>query len=120
MARAGLFEEGGAEEGWDDALSLGASLPEDMLGVFLLIARAAKAAAPCPSDAEVARVYGTHSVGRAKRLLGYMEARDIIVPRVDLRGRRSLALPQLGWSTGPEDPAEAVPTPTERAPLTLF
>jgi hypothetical protein len=120
MARAGLFEEGGEEEGWGEALALGASLPEDMLGVFLLIARAAKASASCPSDAEVARVYGTHSVGRAKRLLGYMEARDIIVPRVDLRGRRSLALPQLGWSTGPEEPAEAVPAATERAPLTLF
>jgi len=127
MARAGLFDEDGGDgeadgddRSWREALALGASLPEDMLGVFLLIARAAKAGAPCPPDAEVARVYGTHSVGRAKRLLGYMEARDIIVPRVDLRGRRSLALPQLGWSTGPEEPAEALPTPTERAPLTLF
>jgi hypothetical protein len=127
MARAGLFEEDGGEEeaeggdrSWREALALGASLPEDMLGVFLLIARAAKAGAPCPPDAEVARVYGTHSVGRARRLLGYMEARDIIVPRVDLRGRRSLALPQLGWSTAPEEPAEAAPAPAERAPLTLL
>jgi hypothetical protein len=91
-----------------------------MLGVFLLIARAAKAGAPCPNDAEVARVYGTHSIGRAKRLLGYMEARDIIVPRVDLRGRRSLALPQLGWSTAPEEPAHAALALGERAPLTLL
>jgi hypothetical protein len=120
MARAGLFEEEGDDDAWGAALALGASLPEDMLGVFLLIARAARAGAPCPPDAEVARVYGTHSVGRAKRLLGYMEARDIIVPRVDLRGRRSLALPQLGWSTAPEEPSEAAPAPTDRAPLTLL
>ncbi|MDB5689145.1 MAG: ATP-binding protein [Sphingomonas bacterium] len=108
MARAGLLEESDGSDGWGDALALGATIPEDMLGVFLLIARAAKTGAPCPADAEVARVYGTHSIGRARRLLGYMEARDIIVPRVDLRGRRSLAIPALGWSTASEEPEEPI------------
>jgi hypothetical protein len=119
MARAGLFDEDTAD-GWGEALALGATLPEDMLGVFLLIARAAKTGAPCPGDAEVAKVYGTHSIGRARRLLGYMEARDIVVPRVDLRGRRSLGLPQLGWSTGPEEAAGVAAERKEEAKLTLF
>jgi hypothetical protein len=120
MARAGLFAECGEDDDWGGAMAMAATLPDDMLGVFLLIAGAARHGAPCPSDAEVARVYGTHSIGRAKRLLGYMEAQGIFVPRVDLRRRRSIAVPRLGWSTGPEDSAVPEPVrPAEPMP-TLF
>jgi hypothetical protein len=31
--------------------------------------------------------------------VGYMEARDILVTRTDLSGRRSITLPGLGWTT---------------------
>jgi hypothetical protein len=41
--------------------------------VFLMLARAAIKAEPCPSDARIARAYGTHSARRARRLLGYFE-----------------------------------------------
>src|SRR5690606_6491068 len=61
MARAGIDAQSAAEEGpWHAAVSLAATLPEDMHGVFLMLARAAHDGAPCPSDAAVARAYGTH------------------------------------------------------------
>jgi len=107
LARAGLFSEDLADEGWAAALRLADSVPEDMLGVFMLIARAAREAAPCPSEEEIARVYGTASIGRARRLLGYMESRNYLALRVDLRGRRTAAIPSLGWATAPEENAAA-------------
>jgi len=35
----------------------------------MMIARAAKEDSPCPSDSAIARAYGTHSLGRARRVL---------------------------------------------------
>jgi hypothetical protein len=96
MARAGIFAE---DEHWSPALNAAASLPDDMLGPFLLIARAAREAAPCPSDEAIAASYGTASLGRARRLLQYIESRELIVSRVDLAGKRSIAIPRLGWAT---------------------
>ncbi|PAX08107.1 ATP-binding protein [Sphingomonas lenta] len=101
-ARAGVFDV--ADPEWRDALLLGGQLPDDMLGAFLLVARAAREGRPCPSDAELARTYGTSSLGRVRRLLGYIESRDLFVTRVDLSGKRSIAIPRLGWTT---EPAEA-------------
>jgi uncharacterized protein len=88
-----------SEEGWAEALAVGAALPEEMLAPFLAIARAAHDGGACPDDAELARIYGTASLGRVKRLLGYMEERSVIVIRTDLSGSRSVALPHLGWTT---------------------
>jgi len=102
LARAGLFSADILDEGWAAALRLAQQVPEDMLGVFMLMARAAREGAPCPSEDEVARVYGTSSLGRARRLLGYMESRNYLALRVDLRGRRTAAIPSLGWTTAPE------------------
>jgi hypothetical protein len=31
--------------------------------------------------------------------LSYIESRDLIVTRTDLSGKRSIAIPRLGWST---------------------
>jgi hypothetical protein len=95
MALAGLDES----ESWAEALSLGAALPEEMLAPFLRIARAARETAPGPDDAELARIYGTASLGRVKRMLRHMEERGVIVIRTDLAGGRSIALPHLGWTT---------------------
>lgn len=96
MARAGIFTE---DPQWQEVLEAAASLPEDMLGPFLLLARAARDQAPCPSDEAIAASYGTASLGRARRLLNYIESRDLIVTRTDLSGKRSIAIPRLGWST---------------------
>ena len=81
------------------ALAAAASLPDDMLGPFLLVARAARDGMPCPSDEAIAASYGTASLGRARRLLQYIESRDLIVSRTDLSGKRSIAIPTLGWAT---------------------
>jgi hypothetical protein len=97
MARAGIFDS--ADESWSEALETARLLPDDMLGPFLLLARAARERAPCPSDEEIAASYGTASLGRARRLLSYIESRELIVTRVDLAGKRSIAIPRLGWAT---------------------
>ncbi|TPG10398.1 ATP-binding protein [Sphingomonas oligophenolica] len=102
-ARAGLFDVS-AEE-WAEALRLATALPDDMLGAFLLVARAAREGAPCPSDAAIAATYGTSSLGRVRRLIGYIEARELFVTRTDLAGKRSITIPRLGWTTGAAEAA---------------
>ena len=102
-ARAGITDVTEAE--WQDALALGGTLPDDMLGPFLLVARAAREGAPCPSDAAIAETYGTSSLGRARRLIGYIESRELFVTRVDLGGKRSITIPHLGWTTAPAEAA---------------
>ena len=97
MARAGIFDS--ADDSWAAALEAARALPDDMLGPFLLIARAAREGAPCPPDEAIAASYGTASLGRARRLLQYIESRELIVSRIDLAGKRSIAIPRLGWST---------------------
>ncbi|AXS38824.1 ATP-binding protein [Breoghania sp. L-A4] len=101
VARAGV-DTGSADVGseWSKALDLAQHLPDDMQGVFLVVARAAMEGAPCPPDGEIARIYGTRSTGRARRLLTYMEERNFIVCSDDLSGTRIIALPELGWKTG--------------------
>ncbi len=61
-ARAGIYDPEDPE--WVDAIALGGTLPDDMLGAFLLVARAAKEGKPCPSDSALAATYGTSSLGR--------------------------------------------------------
>ncbi|WP_324750686.1 ATP-binding protein [Sphingomonas sp. LY54] len=112
MARAGLYREG--EEGWDEAMEIAVGLPEDMLGVFLTIARAAKDEEECPADSDLAAIYGTSSANRARRLLNYMEERGTIVVRIDLTGKRQISIPQLGWTTA-ASAAEADPAKAKRA-----
>ena len=102
-ARAGLFDVNDPD--WADALALGATLPDDMLGPFLLVAAAAREGRPCPSDAALGATYGTSSLGRVRRLIGYIEGRELFVTRVDLSGKRSIAIPRLGWTTEPSEAA---------------
>ena len=96
-ARAGIFD--GLDTEWAPALAMAATLPDDMLGAFLLVARAARDGIPCPTDEDIARIYGTSSLGRARRVMSYIEGRNIFVTRVDLSGRRSITIPGLGWTT---------------------
>ncbi|QQP87264.1 ATP-binding protein [Skermanella sp. TT6] len=103
-ARAGVGEQTADGPEWEQASAIAADLPEDIQGVFLLIARAAIERAPCPSDAELARAVGSRSPGRARRLLTYMDQRGFVVSRNDGAGNRIIALPGLGWETAPGDP----------------
>ncbi|QJE73054.1 ATP-binding protein [Aerophototrophica crusticola] len=109
VLRAGVDEAREESPEWQQAVEAAKSLPEDMQGVFLLLARAVLAKAPCPSDAEVARACGSRSPGRARRLLSYMEQRGVIVLRAQLGGLRSIALPHLGKETAAGDPNAAAP-----------
>jgi len=97
MAQAGMS----SEEDWQQALALAAALPAEMLAPFLGLAKAAREEQPCPRDEDLAMLYGTSSLGRARRMLAYIEESGLIVSRTDLSGRRSIALPHLGWTTAP-------------------
>jgi hypothetical protein len=91
-------------DGWQQALTLSETLTDDVQGVFLVLAQAALTGAPCPSDATLARLYGTHSSSRARRLLTWFEERGLIVIRLDFRNNRVVAFPDLGAETAPGDP----------------
>jgi hypothetical protein len=117
VARAGVDMTTAEGSEWDRAMAFAADLAEDIQGVYLLLARAALENAPCPPDGEIARACGSRSPGRARRLVAYMESRNIVVTRNDPRGLRVIALPDLGWETGPGDPnafEEPPPAPDNR------
>jgi DNA helicase HerA-like ATPase len=104
VARAGVDQKTASGEAWQQALAMSESVPDDIQGVFLLVVQAAITSAPCPSDAELARAYGSHSARRARRLLTYFEERGLLVLRTDFRGNRVAAFPDLGCETAPGDP----------------
>jgi uncharacterized protein len=103
-ARAGLGTDMAEDDAWQDVSIRAAILPDDMQGVFMMIARAAKEGHPCPSDAAIARAYGTHSFRRARRLLTYIEEQGLIVCQIDGAGRRIVTLVELAWATAPGAP----------------
>ncbi|MDR6663195.1 hypothetical protein J2W51_005788 [Tardiphaga robiniae] len=103
-ARAGLGSDMTNDDGWQDVSVRASILPEDMQGVFMMIARAAKEGWPCPSNAAIARAYGSHSLRRAQRLLTYIEEQGLIVCQLDGAGRRIVTLVELAWATAPGDP----------------
>lgn len=103
-ARAGLGSDMAEDDAWQDVSVRASILPEDMQGVFMMIARAAKEGWPCPNDAAIARAYGSHSLRRARRLLTYIEEQGLIVCQLDGAGRRIVTLVELAWATAPGDP----------------
>ncbi|GJE41950.1 ATP-binding protein [Methylobacterium soli] len=114
VARAGIDEaaltaaaDSEADGRWAQAQEAAAAMPEEVQGLYLLLARAALADEPCPGDAALARAIGSRSPGRARRLLGYVESRGAIVCRNDFRGNRIVALPALACETAPGDPKAA-------------
>ncbi len=109
-ARAGVHGETAHGPEWTRALEVAGDLPEDLQGMFLLVARAAMEGTPCPPDADLARARGSRSPRRARGLLAYMEERGLIDVRDDVFGKRIIAIPTLGWETAPGDPnADATP-----------
>src|SRR5690606_4398362 len=104
IARVAPDEETATSDAWQQALALSETLTDDVQGVFLVIAQAALTGAPCPSGATLARLYGTHSSSRARRLLTWFEERGLIVLRTDFRNQRIAAFPDLNAETAPGDP----------------
>ena len=98
-ARSGVGPEAAASQEWTLAEAEATRLPEDVRGVFLLVARAAIERLPCPDDEAIARAYGTHSLSRARRQLLYLEEQEAIVLKRDAAGRRIAALVGCGWET---------------------
>ncbi len=104
VGRANIDKEIAESDSWQQALALSERLPDDIQGVFLVVAQAAVTGAPCPGDATLARAYGTHSTGRARRLLGWFEEQGLIVIRTDFQNNRIVNFPDLGSETAPGDP----------------
>ncbi|MEN3929772.1 ATP-binding protein [Microvirga sp. W0021] len=104
VVRAGVDTDTAEGEEWNRAVEVATALPEDIQGVYLLLARAAMQHDPCPPDGEIARACGSRSTGRARRLIAYMEQQEYIVCRNDIRNHRIIALPDLGWETAAGDP----------------
>jgi hypothetical protein len=97
MALAGIMRVD--DPAFASLLHLARKVPDDLLAPFLMIARAAIDGEACPDDEALARVYGTRSPGRIRRLLEHLEKSGLIVVRTDFGGRRSLGIPELGLST---------------------
>ncbi|MDT0576204.1 ATP-binding protein [Croceicoccus sp. F390] len=83
-------------------VELSSDVPEEMLAPFLAIAAAAQLGQPCPDDKALARIYGTNSPGRIRRLLENFERMELLVIRTDFAGRRTIAVPALGTATLPQ------------------
>ncbi|WP_068317975.1 ATP-binding protein [Polycladidibacter hongkongensis] len=99
VARAGVAKQEVGGDEWEQAKVVASHLPEEMRGVYLLLAKAAYAGEVCPDDMEIAKAYGTRSPGRARWLLTHMEERGFIVCASDLRGNRIVTLPDLSKQT---------------------
>jgi hypothetical protein len=99
MAAAGIADP--ADPRWADVLRSAGGVPDDLLGPYLLIARAAQLGEDCPDDGRLATIYGTSSPGRIRRLIEHLEKLGLIVLRTDFGGRRSIGIPALGLSTAP-------------------
>ncbi len=93
VASAGLGRLGEAQRVAVDQLAENVS--DDVLAPYLAIAAAAAEGRSAPDEDELARVYGTSSPGRIRRLLEHLEKTGLIVVREDFGGERSISVPGL-------------------------
>lgn len=103
ISRSGVDAVTADTEVWATAMTLSKGVTDDLQGVFLMLAKAAICGEPCPSDARIARAYGTHSARRARRLLSYFEEQGSVVVHTDFSGRRVVAFPDIDCQTAPGD-----------------
>lgn len=96
LARAGVSEDADDAE-WQVVVQRSEALPEEMQGVYLMLARAARAGAECPGDDALARAYGSHSPSRGRFLLGFMAERGFITAETDFRGHRVVTIAGTPW-----------------------
>jgi hypothetical protein len=97
-AVAGLDDDPDDEQS-TTILRLARSVPEELLAPFLAIARAAALGEHCPDDEELARIYGTNSLGRVRRMIENLEKCGAIVVRTDFGGRRTVTIPGMNLTT---------------------
>lgn len=108
IARAGLTTTT-EDPDWARVFEISESLPEEMQGAYLLVARAAADGVACPDDATLARVYGSHSPSRGRWLLSFMAERGFIVADTDFRGMRTVKIAGVNWRTAPSNPKGDAP-----------
>ena len=97
-------EAASEDDEWKRAVDLAETMGDEYQGAFMLLAKAAMKAEPCPSDMDVAQVLGSMSPGRGRKKIESMEAMGVLTIRLDIRKRRIVAIPELGWETRPGDP----------------
>ena len=93
------FPDGADEDAWAEAVELSARLPQDLQSVFLLVCRAAVSSNACPGDDRIAQFFGSHSPGRARRVINQLEQIGVIVLREGAQGSRIVAIPDLARET---------------------
>ena len=99
LARAGL-----GTTAHPDMERLARAIPADLQAVCLILAGAALAGEPCPTDKEIARLCGMHSPGRARSQIRHLEKAGTVVLRVDMRGNRVVAFPDLNCESAAGNP----------------
>lgn len=77
------------------------NVPDDVLAPYLAIAVAAAQGRPAPDEDELARVYGSSSPSRIRRLLEHLERQGLIVVREEFGGGRTIIV------VGLDEPASA-------------
>ena len=88
FAAAGLHEL--PEKLRETIEELSQAVPEDVLAPYLALAVSVARGASAPDEDELARVYGTSSPSRIRRLLEHMERQGLIVVREEFGGGRTI------------------------------
>ncbi len=81
--------------------TLAQNVPDDVLAPYLALAVSASRGSEAPDEKELARVYGSSSPSRIRRLLEHMERQGLIVVREEFGGGRTIIV------VGLEEPAGA-------------
>lgn len=68
---------------------------DDVLAPYLAILIAAHTGRPMPGEEDLARLYGSASPSRVRRLLDHLEKQGRIVVREDFGGERSITVPAM-------------------------
>ncbi len=68
---------------------------DDLLAPYLAILIAAHTGGPMPGEDDLARLYGSASPSRVRRLLDHLERQGRIVVREDFGGERSITVPAM-------------------------
>ncbi|QIQ85681.1 ATP-binding protein [Erythrobacter sp.] len=100
---AGLSRlDGALREAVEDRVE---GVEEDVLAPYLALVVAAATGAPMPGEDELARLYGSSSPSRVRRLLDHLERSGLIVVKEDFGGDRSILLPGMDELTASAETA---------------
>lgn len=84
---------------------MAANVDEDVLAPYLALVVAAATGGPMPDEDELARLYGSSSPSRVRRLLDHLERGGLVVVREDFGGDRSITIPGIAALMEPGETA---------------